>query len=413
MNLKIYGGVVMKYDNKFGMFIHWGIYALTGLQDQALQRFQMDHKEYDDLMHQFNPVKYDPEQWVLLAKEAGMKYICFTTKHHDGFCMWDTKYTDFKITNTPYGKDVLKMLAEACQKHGMLLSLYYSNPDWNHPYGFNPYTPFAKVWRLSCSHPDQQDTVIYRQYIKNQITELLTQYGPIYTLFWDIPPGIEDPSLNELVRKLQPNILINDRGWSKGDFGTPEREYDTINASYFESMTEACNSVDQQSWGFRTQPDFYSLRHLNCAIDRFMSMGASYLLNVGPSPEGEITEEYADRIRRIGNWYNRMEGCLEQAQPDPLNYQPRDCKCVATMKNGKTYLHFHDGIPSTAVSLENYPNTPQAVRLMNTNTQLPFALDLLPEFRGGMGVCDRKFLHIMDIPVDDLANEPIVLEITW
>lgn len=403
----------MKYDNKFGMFIHWGIYALTGIQDQVLLRLQMDHREYDDLMYQFNPVKYDPEQWVLLAKEAGMKYICFTTKHHDGFCMWDTQYTEFKITNTPYGKDVLKLLADACRKHGMLLSLYYSNPDWNHPYGSNPHSAFASVFSSCCWHPEQHDTVIYRQYIKDQITELLTNYGPIYTFFWDIPPGLEDPSLNELVRKLQPNILINDRGWSKGDFGTPEREYQAVGTTWFESMTEACNSVDQQSWGYRTQPDFYSMRHIQGAIDRYMSMGASYLLNVGPSPEGEITENYANQIRRIGNWYNRMEGCLEQAEPDTFDYQCHGIKCNATKKNGKTYLHFYDGLVSTSVALKNYPGLPKTVRVMNNNTQIPFELDYLPEFRNGKGICDAKFLHIMDIPVDDLSTEPIILEITW
>ena len=116
-------------ENKFGMFIHWGIYAQLGLQEQAIARYDMSHEEYEKLAETFNPVNYDPEQWVLLAKQAGMKYICFTAKHHDGFCMWDTKQTDYNIMNTPYGKDTLKMLADACEKHEMLLSIYYSNPD--------------------------------------------------------------------------------------------------------------------------------------------------------------------------------------------------------------------------------------------------------------------------------------------
>ena len=114
----------MTHENKFGMFIHWGLYALTGLQEQALTRFNMDRAEYEALQQMFNPVEYDPEKWVLMAKEAGMEYICFTAKHHDGFCMWDTKYTDYNVMNTPYGKDTLKMLADACAKHGMKLSLY-------------------------------------------------------------------------------------------------------------------------------------------------------------------------------------------------------------------------------------------------------------------------------------------------
>jgi len=237
----------MTHSNKFGMFIHWGIYALTELQDQAIVRYDIDNSQYRALKDRFDPVDYDPEKWVLLAKKAGMKYICFTTKHHDGFCMWNTKYSDYNVMNTPYGKDVLKMLADACKKHGMLLSLYYSNPDWHHEYGYNPAS--THQWRADRSHEPNLD--IYREYVKNQITELLTNYGKIYTLFWDIPPKVEDPSLNELVRKLQPGIYINDRGWSEGDFSTPEREYKSISGKRFERMTEACNSVGEQSWGYR------------------------------------------------------------------------------------------------------------------------------------------------------------------
>ena len=129
---------MITHENKLGMFVHWGIYSMTGFHEQALARLDMNHADYEAMKNRFNPTKFDPEEWVLLAKSAGMKYICFTAKHHDGFCMWDTKQTDYSIMNTPYGKDVLKMLAAACEKHGMLLSLYYSNPDWHHPLGYNP-----------------------------------------------------------------------------------------------------------------------------------------------------------------------------------------------------------------------------------------------------------------------------------
>jgi len=397
----------MTHENKFGMFIHWGLYALTGVQEQAFARMNMPREEYDALMHKFDPVKYDPEAWVLLAKSAGMKYICFTTKHHDGFCMWDTKYSDYNIMNTPYGKDVLKMLADACQKHGMLLSLYYSNPDWNHPYGYNP----ASTHQWKAKAENGVNTEIYREYIKNQVRELLTNYGPIYTFFWDIPPRIKDPSLNELVRSLQPNIYINDRGWDLGDFSTPEREYQADGGQFFTRMTEACNSVGEQSWGFRENEDFYSIRHLTTSIDRIMSLGGSYLLNVGPDAEGVIREEYAARIRRVGDWYNRMEGCLECAEPDEFNYKVKGNNFVATKKNGKTYLHFADGIRSSAVALEYFYNVPKSVRLMNTGEKLMANIDLLPEYASNGQA--RPFLHITGIPVDDLSNEPIVIEIDW
>lgn len=397
----------MTHENKFGMFIHWGLYAVTGVQDQVYARMDWPREKYEALIHEFNPVKYDPEEWVLLAKNAGMKYICFTSKHHDGFCMWDTQYSDYKITNTPYGKDVLKMLAEACQKHGMLLSLYYSNPDWHHPYGYNP----ASTHQWKAVKENGVNTVIYREYIKNQVRELLTNYGPIYTFYWDIPPKIKDPSLNELVRSLQPNIYINDRGFDIGDFSTPEREYKAAEGAFFTRMTEACNSVGEQSWGYRENEDFYSIRHLTTSIDRIMSMGGSYLLNVGPSGEGVVTEEYASRIRRVGDWYNRMEGCLECAEPDDFNYRVKANKCITTKKNGKSYFHFCDGIRSSSIALEFFPDIPKRVRLMNTGADLSYKIELLPEYfsAGRAGT----YLHITGVPIDDLANEPIVIEIEW
>ena len=400
----------MVSNNKFGMFIHWGIYALTKIQDQAIARFNLEREEYENLAKEFNPVKYNPEEWVKLAKSAGMKYICFTTKHHDGFCMWDTKYTHYNIINTPYGKDVLKELADACQKHGMLLSLYYSNPDWHHEYGYNPNS--SHQWR--CVQTDKFDLDIYKTYIKNQVTELLTNYGPIYTFFWDIPPQVNDESMNELVRKLQPNILINDRGWSTGDFSTPEREYGAQSGGWFTRMTEACNSVGQQSWGYREKEDFYTIRHLTCSIDKIMSKGGSYLLNVGPSPEGEITKEYSNRICKIGDWYNRMQGCLENAEQDAFDYESRGNVCAATKKNGKTYLHFYEGLISSAVNLKNYPSLPKNVKLLNTGKILEATIEYLPEFfDGDTGRCEDKYLHITGIPSDDLVQEPIVIEIEW
>lgn len=400
----------MTHENKFGMFIHWGLYSLTGLCEQALARYDMDHGEYEKLMHSFNPLDYDPDEWVLLAKRAGMKYICFTTKHHDGFCMWDTKQTDYNVMNTPYGKDVLKMLADACCRHGMKLSLYYSNPDWYHPLGYNP----ASSHQWKAKNKETADTEGYREYIKAQITELLTQYGEIYTFFWDIPPRVEDPSMNELIRTLQPGILINDRGWGNGDFSTPERELQQAPSQHFTRITEACNSVGQQSWGYRKNEDFYSARYLCSAIDRYMALGGSYLLNVGPDGRGVIPPEYTKRIERIGHWYQKMEGCLECGEEDLFDYGISVRDVITTRKNQNTYLHFYKGLISTAVTLEHYPSRPKAVRLMNTGELLPFDLTYLPElFTGKEGFLNRIALHIHHIDVDRLENEPIVIEIQW
>lgn len=399
----------MPFDNRFGMFIHWGIYAQTGLHEQAFARYDWPREKYEALARAFNPTAYDPEEWVLLAKKAGMQYICFTAKHHDGFCMWDTKETDYCVMNTPYGRDVLKMLAEACHRHGMRLSLYYSNPDWHHPLGYNP----ASTHQWKAVREGTPDTEGYRAYIRRQITELLTHYGEIYTLFWDIPPKIFDPSLNELARRLQPQIKINDRGFDAGDFSTPEREYQAPSGTRFTRMTEACNSLGQQSWGYREREDFYSYRHLTCAIDRIMAMGGNYLLNVGPDGLGRITPPYARRLERIGAWYCRVRRGLEGCDADPFDYGPNVNAYIATARAGKTYLHFYNGLISDAVSLRNYPGAPRTVTLLNTGERLPFAVEPLPEyFDGETGTCSRPSLHITGIPIDEL-NEAVALEIAW
>jgi alpha-L-fucosidase len=369
----------------------------------------MDRAEYEAAATRFNPTEYDPEDWVLLAKSAGMKYICFTAKHHDGFCMWDTAYTDYKITNTPYGKDTLKMLADACKKHGMKLSIYYSNPDWHYEYGYNP----NSTHQWCAVNQDAPNIPRLIEFIKNQITELMTNYGEIYTLFWDIPANIDDPSINELVRRLQPNIFINDRGFCGGDFSTPERDYEALSGGRFTTATEACNSVGENSWGYRYDEDFFSVRYLRSAIDRVMAMGGSYLLNVGPTAKGTIAPEYRERIEAVGEWYNRMEGCLEENEAESFDYEVHKNECIVNKKNGKTYFHFYNGLISTQVSFKKWHSTPKTVRLMNTGEELEAAVRTLPLLYYGENRTFPELLQIRGIPIDKLASEPIVIEIEW
>ncbi|MBQ9085174.1 MAG: alpha-L-fucosidase [Clostridia bacterium] len=400
----------MTHENKFGMFIHWGLYSIPAVHEQVIARYDIPNGEYEKYALEFNPTEYDPEDWVLLAKRAGMKYICFTTKHHDGFCMWDTKYTDYNIMNTPYGRDVLKMLADACQKHGMLLSLYYSNPDWHHEYGFNPSS--THQWK-SVNKEGEHNTEKYREFVKNQIRELLTNYGPIYTFFWDIPPKIYDPSLNELVRELQPGIFINDRGWSEGDFSTPERELSVIEGKRFERMTEACNSVGEQSWGYREGEDFHTVRYLTGSIDRIMAMGGSYLLNVGPDSLGRIRGKYRELVERVGDWYTRLRGATECHEKDSTEYKIKYNEFIATRKNGKTYLHFYNGLASGAILISNPPSEPEKVVLLNTGATLNARIEKCPDgFSFHTGI-SAEALRISGIPADDLAHEAIVVEISW
>ncbi len=398
----------MKYENKFGMFIHWGIYSLLGIHEQAQAKADIPHEEYDKLVEVFNPVKFNPKEWVSLAKKAGMKYICFTTKHHDGFCMWDTKYTDYNIMNTPYGKDVLKMLVEECEKQGMLLSLYYSCPDWHHKNGYNPLS--SHQWKAI--DKTNTDTQPYRDYVKKQIAELMTNYGKIYTLFWDIPPQYEDRSINEIVRQLQPDIIINNRGWDEGDFSTPEREIEETDSTHYPRMLEMCESVGEQAWGYRKNEDYHSIKYLTSTISTIMSMGGNYLLNVGPMANGEISKEAKKVIKKVGNWYMRMQGALEDVEADDFDYQVRRYKYIVNKKNGKSYFNFPEGICSSAVNIKKYPNKPKSVVLLNNGKKLDF--DIIPLYHNSeTGIAEDKYLHIHNIPVEKYSSEPITIEIQW
>ena len=213
------------------------------------------------------------------------------------------------------------------------------------------------------------------------------------------------------MRSLQPGILINDRGFDAGDFSTPERE--VPKGSRFERRTEACQSVGEQSWGYRRNEDYYTPRFLMASVDKVMAMGGSYLLNVGPMADGRIPDEAAQRVRRVGEWYGRMEGTLTDHEADPFPYEIPGNPFVALKKNGRTYLHFYQGLISSAVVLRAYPGRPAAVRLMNSGRALPFEETRLPNWFDSRGLARGPVLHIHDIPVEAYAEEPIVLEIEW
>jgi len=397
------------FENRFGLFIHWGIYALTGFQEQAQARAGISHGDYEALMHRFNPVAYDPDAWVRMAKDAGMEYICFTAKHHDGFCMWDTETTDYCVTHTPYGRDVLAMLSESCRKYGMRLSIYYSNPDWYQPFAYNPLS--SHQW--CAKDPESADRAAYLDYIRAQLRELLTNYGPVYTFFWDIPPMFTEPSLHTLIRQLQPGILINDRGYDKGDFATPERT--VPEGSRFPTPTEACQSLGQESWGYRESEDYYPARVLMSAVDKIMAMGGSYLLNVGPDARGNIPAKAQVLLHRIGGWYRRMEGCLQNTVPasESFTLSVSD-PYIALEKDGKTYLHFWQGLSSTAVTFLQPPKRKLlGARCMNSGKSAAVRCVPLPSRLDEDCVARVPYTSLWDIPVDAYPDEPVVLELTF
>ncbi len=388
---------------RFGLFVHWGPYAINGYQEQERMRCGVVRATYEKMASGFTPDRYDPDSWVKLAKEAGMEYICFTTKHHDGFCMWDTAETGFHIRKTS-GRDVLAELASSCEKHGVALSLYYSIPDWHHPCGYNP----LSTHQCPPEEGDTPDSEAYREYVKAQVRELLTKYGKIYTWFWDIPPKIDDPSLNTLVRSLQPDILINDRGYSAGDFTTPERC--VPDGDSFPRYTEACQSVGRTSWGYRADEDYFTPAFLAASMDKILLMGGSYLLNVGPNKHGEIPTVSASIVKEVGRWYNTVREAYDrEAMPLPEMNSP--AYWVSGTSDGKTrFVHMKNAPTCTGLPLPTFADDPKAVTLLNTGEAISWDRVQNPEdFTGDFGVNRPPVLRLHGLPVNDVM--PLVLRL--
>ncbi|MBE6373354.1 MAG: glycoside hydrolase [Lentisphaerae bacterium] len=294
------------HEKRFGMFVHWGIYAVGGIHEQHQMRLHVPAAEYQKFAEQFNPVKFNPAEWLDLAQETGMEYLVFTAKHHDGFCMWNTKETDYNIMHTPYGKDVVGMLAEECHKRNFPLELYYSCVDWHHP----AYPNIGRHHEI-ITDPRFYDMDAYMAFLKRQIRELCTNYGTIHGIWWDMNvPGWRDPSVAEMINSLQPAAVINNRGYGPGDFSTPERDFQAESPYPFAKPTEACDSVGQHSWGYRREEDYFSVRKLERQISLYTALGGNFLLNAGPDATGCFTEKARLIFARIGKWHQKVAQAL-------------------------------------------------------------------------------------------------------
>ncbi len=393
-------------DDRFGLFLHYGIYSVGGWHEQEQWRRGIPKDEYVRYAERFCPAPDCVDQWLSLAREAGMTYVCFTTKHHDGFCLWDTACTDYSVTHYT-GRDLVRELADGCAKYGMKLALYYSLPDWHCPVSVND----GRHHRLAEPNPgDTPDEARYKEYLKAQIGELLTKYGKIDALFWDIPPddpSETDESINEYVRSLQPGILINDRGYSKGDYRTPER---TVPAEPFTGLTEACQSVGVQAWGYRADEDYYSHRFLMESVDKIMTKGGNYLLNIGPMPDGSIPEPAETSIRTVGAWYKNVR---ESYIGTEFVYHPR-IPFGMTRKGTCLYVHLPAVVQSSAALLRPLTVQPIRAAVLNTGEDVRASVEYLPSFFNGRSMEPQaKYLRIAGIPVNRLAGEVIVLRLEF
>jgi alpha-L-fucosidase len=394
------------FDARFGMFVHWGLYAIHGFHEQEQWRARVPRAEYVKLAKRWNPVKFDANAWLDLVEAAGMKYICLTTKHHDGFCLWDTKQTAFNTMNTPYGKDIVRQLSDACHTRGVPLCLYYSIADWNQP----NYPNEGRHHELPPQPGDSPDWMKYLEFLRAQVRELCTNYGEIHGFWWDMNvPKHADKSINAMIRQLQPKAVINNRGFDEGDFGTPERDYDQKagDAAGFERPTEACQSVGMESWGYRKDEDYYTDRHLMRSIDAYLARDANYLLNVGPTGEGVIPDGAAAILRRIGAWHAKVKESFDGAQPASQLTSNRNV--LLTRRGNTIYVHLHKDPAGDAVKLKPLATRPARSTLLNTGKPVACSVTMVPSDHAEQ----KAYLRIHGLPANELANSVMVVKLDF
>lgn len=403
------------FERRFGLFVHWGLYAIPAWHEQHQWRAGIPRREYEQLIHQFNPVRFDPDAWLDLAEATEMRYICLTTKHHDGFCLWNTAQTEYNVMHTPYGRDIVGMLAEACHRRSFPLCLYHSVVDWHHP----NYPNQGRSHELPAPEPgDRPDWEAYRAFLVAQVRELCTQYGRIHCFWWDMNvTGIVDPSINNMIRSLQPGAVINNRGFDEGDFGTPERDYDTAanEALPYERPTETCQSVGRESWGYRADEDYYSDRHLLYSIDKAMARGANYLLNVGPMANGTFPERAVSILGTVGSWYNRVKESLLDVEPASQLIENRDV--MLTRRGNTLYVHMHKWPTMERVLLKPIARAPRTATLLNTGALVAWSLSDLPTLRmderGGHVDTPQHYLRLCNLPVNERAGTVLVIKLEF
>jgi alpha-L-fucosidase len=394
------------FEKRYGMFVHWGLYSIPGWHEQHQWRAKVPRAEYVKLLKSWNPVKFDPEGWLDLMELAGMKYITITTKHHDGFCLWDTKLTGFNTMNSPYKQDVIGKLSDACHKRKVPLCLYYSIADWNHP----NYPNLGRHHELPPQPQDNPDWNKYLEFLKWQVKELCTNYGEIHGFWWDMNvPVYKDPTVNDMIRKLQPKAVINNRGFDEGDFGTPERDFEVkANDSVGSGRpVEACQSVGMESWGYKKDEDYYTDRHLSRSIDRYLSQGANYLLNVGPTGEGIIPAESSSILKRLGIWYKSVMESYNDVEiaSNLISNQ----NAMVTSGRNTIYIHFNKELTGNGFKLKPINILPKNATLLNDGSRVDCVVNLAPSDH----VEQKPYLRLRNLPANSSESTVLVVKLEF
>jgi len=330
-------------EAKFGLFIHWGAYAIVGREEWARQLLQIPREEYRDIALTFDPVAFDPDEWAALAGDAGVKYVVITSKHHDGFAIYDSAFSDFDVMSAKYGKDILGPLSVSMKKAGIPLGFYYSIMDWHHP----DYLP-RRPWETKRTTKGA-DFGRYMDFATDQLRELVAKYDPAVLWFdgeWEHSNEEQRAfALGKMLMTMKPALLINDRLYRRepghGDFGTPENYVPATgirNPDGTPRLWEACVTMNWNGWGFnRAETEFRSASQLIRQLIEIVSKGGNLLLNVGPQPDGRIQADFVSRLRRIGAWLKTNGEAIYGTTASVFERLPFFGR--ATVKGSTLYVH--------------------------------------------------------------------------
>jgi len=393
-------------ESRFGMFIHFGVYAQFGgfyrghpqkvnNGEWLMNRMKVPVQEYKDTAKHFNPLKFNADEWARMAKDAGMKYLVITAKHHDGFALFKTKASNWNIVEaSAYGKDLIKPLAEACKKYGLRFGIYYSqDQDWGNPGGATGRRPMKQGWEnpdsakidaYTLAHngswdPAQQ-TRTFDQYFEEvsypQMKELMTNYGPISVIFWDTPNKIKPEQakkMMDMVTRYHPDIITNDRlirhpGF--GDYKTPEKKIPSL--AELDGKDWETNMTMNDTWGYRT--DDHKWKNTDILIHQLIdiaSKGGNYLLNIGPKPDGTFPIESVDRLKQVGNWMRKYGEAIYRTHANPIdNVEWGRITAKDNKTNTRLYLSVFNWPANGTLKLEGLRNKVVSAKLLGEKAML-------------------------------------------
>ena len=414
-------------DARFGMFIHWGIYALPARHEWVKNRERITDEDYQKYFDNFNPDLYNPAEWAKMAKNAGMKYAVITSKHHDGFCLFESEYTDYDAASTPYGRDLIKEWVDAFRAEGLGIGFYYSLIDWHHPH-----------FTIDSRHPQRantkeeydrlnrgRDMAVYRTYLKNQVREILTKYGKIDIIWLDFSyPGEFGKGRNDwgsadlitMVRQLQPEIIVNDRldlndVWGGWDFTTPEQfkvqewpEKDGKKIAW-----ETCQTFSG-SWGYyRDEHTWKDNKQLLVLLIESVSKGGNLLLNVGPTARGMFDNRAVQALERMGEWMKFNSRAIYECTQAPADFMaPENTILTWNPKTNRLYIHLLD-YPISNLRLPGYKGKVKYAQFLHDASEIQISGPFYNHRQGDQKASENDLT--LRLPVNKPDIEIPVIEI--